>query len=85
MVGFPSETDKDFKKSLNLLNNVMFDEIDVYKYDERPNLPSCRLEKKVPELIKTKRYYQIKYYALSCKIKKRLMNVRFLNARHNRK
>ena len=49
MVGFPSETDQDFKRSVNLLNNILFDRVTVYKYDERPNLPSLRIKGRIPE------------------------------------
>lgn len=70
MVGFPSETEKDFAQSLNLLNNVLFDRVAVYKYNERPNLPSLRIKTPIPEITKNKRYKKAKYYRTLNKIKK---------------
>jgi len=52
MVGFPSEIDQDFMESVNLLDNIAFDRIDVYIYNERPNLPSIRIPNTVPEQTK---------------------------------
>jgi tRNA A37 methylthiotransferase MiaB len=78
MVGFPSETDKDFEQTLTLLDNVEFDRIDVYKYNERPNLPSLRIPNPVPETTKNKRYNQIKYQFTICKMKKRLKHIQLL-------
>jgi len=70
MVGFPSETDNDFEKSITLLNNGIFDRIVVYEYDERPNLPSLKIETPVPQAIKNRRYIQMSNYATLCEIKK---------------
>lgn len=72
MVGFPSETELDFSQSVNLFDNTLFDIIDVYEYEERPNLPSLRLKGRIPENIKKKRYNDMKYYATLSRLKKRL-------------
>lgn len=78
MVGFPSETDEDFENSLNLLNDVLFDRIVVYKYNERPNLPSLKIKGRIPEIIKSKRYYQMLYHAALCRTKKQVGRFPFL-------
>ena len=77
MVGFPSETDKDFKKTINLLHYILLDGVVIYKYNERPNLPSLRIEKRVPEIIKNKRYNQLRYHVTFCEIKKQLRQTQF--------
>lgn len=77
MVGFPTETDHDFAESINLLHDVLFDKVIVYKYNERPNLPSLKIKNRIPESIKTKRYNQTKYHKTVCRIKKRLRRPQF--------
>ena len=77
MVGFPSETDKDFKKTINLLHYILFDGVVIYKYNERPNLPSLRIEKRIPEIIKNKRYNQMRHHVTFCEIKKRFRRTQF--------
>ncbi|MCJ7635240.1 hypothetical protein MUP77_22980, partial [Candidatus Bathyarchaeota archaeon] len=72
MVGFPSETDEDFRRTKELLNIIAFDNIYVYKYDERPNLPSLRLPGRIPEEIKKARYDEIFYLATRSEIRKRI-------------
>jgi len=72
MVGFPSETEEDFRETLNMLQRVLFDRIDVYKYQERPNLPSLKLRGPVPESIKQNRYNQARVHAILNNMKKRL-------------
>jgi threonylcarbamoyladenosine tRNA methylthiotransferase MtaB len=37
IVGFPSETDQDFQKTLNLCQQIGFSKIHVFKYSPRPN------------------------------------------------
>ncbi len=78
MVGFPSEIDQDLMESVNLLNSVAFDRIDVYKYNERPNLPSSRIPNPVTEQTKNKRYNRIKYQFTICKMEKRLKNMQLV-------
>ncbi len=77
MVGFPSETDQDFKKSVNLLNNILFDEVKVYKYEERPNLPSLRIKGRIPEKTKNKRYNKMLNYTTLLKTKKLIKRGQF--------
>ena len=78
MVGFPSETNQDFMESVNLLDNVAFDRIDVYKYNERPNLPSLKIPNPVPEPTKNRRYDQIKDQFTICKMKRRLKHMQLV-------
>ena len=78
MVGFPSETNQDFMEPINLLDNVAFDRIDVYKYNERPNLPSLKIPNPVPEPTKNRRYDQIKDQFTICKMKRRLKHMQLV-------
>jgi threonylcarbamoyladenosine tRNA methylthiotransferase MtaB len=72
MVGFPSESEQDFKESINLVNSVLFDKIYVYSYNERPNLPSLRIKGCVPEETKRKRERTMNYYATINMYRKRI-------------
>jgi threonylcarbamoyladenosine tRNA methylthiotransferase MtaB len=72
MVGFPSESEQDFRKSLDLVNTLLFDKIYVYSYNERPGLPSRRIKGQVPENIKGKRKRRMLYYAMLNVLKKRI-------------
>jgi MiaB/RimO family radical SAM methylthiotransferase len=56
MVGFPTETEQDFGKSLELVDDILFDQVDLYKYEERPNLASLRLGGRVPNKVKEARF-----------------------------
>jgi tRNA A37 methylthiotransferase MiaB len=72
IVGFPGETEDDFHETLNLLNRILFDRIDVYKYEERPNLPSLKLKERIPEEIKKRRYDKTRVLATLNNLKKRI-------------
>jgi tRNA A37 methylthiotransferase MiaB len=72
MVGFPSETEQDFRQTVKLLNKILLDRIEVYSYSERPNLPSLRIKGRIPEQIKKKRYNEINYYATLSMTKRKI-------------
>lgn len=59
MVGFPTESDSDFKATCNLLYKVQLDEVCIFKYSNRPTLPARKLTQQVPEKIKEIRYKQL--------------------------
>jgi ribosomal protein S12 methylthiotransferase len=72
MVGFPTETEQDLGKSMLLLDEQLFDEVDLYKYEERPNLASLRLSGRVPNRVKETRYKMVKRKIIICNIRKRI-------------
>jgi len=72
IVGFPTETEEDFNESVRLLSTILFDRVDVYKYEERPNIPSLKLKGRVPEAIKEKRHAKLKYLAGLNNLRKRI-------------
>jgi tRNA-2-methylthio-N6-dimethylallyladenosine synthase len=55
IVGFPGESEADFKETLSLLDEVKYDGIFGFKYSPRPNTPALRLEDAIPEDEKTRR------------------------------
>lgn len=56
MVGFPTETEQDFRESMRLLDEVVFDFVEVYKYSERPRTLALSMQGQIPQKIKNIRY-----------------------------
>ena len=59
LVGFPTETRSDFADTLQLLRDVKFDRIIVYRYSDRPNTPASNMQGKVSEEIIMARISQL--------------------------
>jgi tRNA-2-methylthio-N6-dimethylallyladenosine synthase len=59
IVGFPSETDVDFKKTYRLMKEVVFDAAFTFKYSPRPQARAARLKDDVPDEVKTERLLKI--------------------------
>jgi tRNA-2-methylthio-N6-dimethylallyladenosine synthase len=49
IVGFPGETEADFRETLSLLEEVEFDSIFSFKYSPRPGTPALALDGQVPD------------------------------------
>ncbi|HOD35843.1 MAG TPA: tRNA (N6-isopentenyl adenosine(37)-C2)-methylthiotransferase MiaB [Syntrophales bacterium] len=49
IVGFPGETEKDFRATLDLMENIRFDGLFSFKYSARPGTGASQLDGKVPE------------------------------------
>jgi tRNA A37 methylthiotransferase MiaB len=55
LVGFPGETDEDFRKSLDLIREIEFSNVEIYPYQDRPNTVSSNLPDKISEEVINKR------------------------------
>ena len=55
IVGFPGETDADFKATLDLIRDVKFSQAYSFKYSIRPGTPAGTLEDQIPEPVKNER------------------------------
>jgi len=55
MVGFPTETDGDFRRSVDLIKSGYFDLVEVYEYSPRPGTKAAKMDDDVPADIKAKR------------------------------
>jgi tRNA-2-methylthio-N6-dimethylallyladenosine synthase len=55
IVGFPGETDADFQKTLDLLDEVQYDSLFSFKYSPRPNTAALGMLDRVPEDEKQRR------------------------------
>ncbi len=55
IVGFPGETDKDFEDTMNLINDIGFDNSFSFIYSARPGTPAADLPDETPESVKKER------------------------------
>ncbi|MBT3792485.1 MAG: tRNA (N6-isopentenyl adenosine(37)-C2)-methylthiotransferase MiaB [Rhodospirillales bacterium] len=55
IVGFPGETDDDFKATLDLVEKVGYAQAYSFKYSARPGTPAASLDDQVPEPVKAER------------------------------
>jgi tRNA-2-methylthio-N6-dimethylallyladenosine synthase len=55
IVGFPGETEEDFKCTVNALKEIEFDGIFAFKYSKRPDTKALNLPNHVDEKIKSER------------------------------
>lgn len=55
IVGFPGETDEDFKATLDVVNKVKYIQAFSFKYSKRPGTPAAVMENQVEEKVKKER------------------------------
>ncbi|MGE5197535.1 MAG: tRNA (N6-isopentenyl adenosine(37)-C2)-methylthiotransferase MiaB [Deltaproteobacteria bacterium] len=56
IVGFPTETDEDFRQTYGLVDQIQFDVAYIFKYSPRPHTEAERLNDDVPRPDKEKRH-----------------------------
>lgn len=59
IVGYPQETDEDFKKTKEIMEIVQFDGAYIFKYSPRPYSEAHKLKDDVPQKIKEERNQQL--------------------------
>jgi tRNA-2-methylthio-N6-dimethylallyladenosine synthase len=59
IVGFPGETDDDFERTLQLVDQVGFDDSYSFVYSPRPGTPAANLADETPEHVKLARLRQL--------------------------
>jgi tRNA-2-methylthio-N6-dimethylallyladenosine synthase len=55
IVGFPGETDRDFRDTMELIDEIGFVQAYSFKYSPRPGTPAAAHELQVPEQVKSER------------------------------
>lgn len=55
MVGFPDETDEDFRQSVEFVEKIGFIKVHVFRYSRRKGTPADRMSNQIPDYIKTSR------------------------------
>jgi tRNA-2-methylthio-N6-dimethylallyladenosine synthase len=57
IVGFPGEEEKDFRETLDLMDQVQFDDLFSFKYSPRKGTRAAQFEDKVEEKVKQERLF----------------------------
>jgi len=83
MVGFPTETISEFKDSIDLINEVNFDYIQVQKFSPRPRTKAYKISPKISEKEMDWRYRQLKHSFRNQKFRKILNYFLFFSIKHN--
>ena len=69
IVGFPSETDEEFNKTVNFLKSLPISYLHVFTYSERANTTAPRMEQIIPMEIRRNRSKQLRILSLKLKLK----------------
>jgi tRNA-2-methylthio-N6-dimethylallyladenosine synthase len=56
IVGFPGETEEDFKETINLIEQCEYDGLFIFKYSKRPGTPAAKLDDDVSPADKKARF-----------------------------
>jgi tRNA-2-methylthio-N6-dimethylallyladenosine synthase len=59
IVGFPGETDEDFKQTVELVRECEYDSLFIFKYSKRAGTPAAEFHDNVPETEKTARFLEL--------------------------
>lgn len=59
IVGFPGETEEDFRATLDLVKEVEFDSAFTFIYSPREGTPAAKLPDQIPEELKKERIYEL--------------------------
>src|SRR4030088_1623036 len=59
IVGFPTETEEDFRATLSLIDDVGFAGAYFFKYSARPGTPAADMAEQVPEEVKHERLQRL--------------------------
>jgi tRNA-2-methylthio-N6-dimethylallyladenosine synthase len=59
IVGFPGETEQDFRDTMSLVKNVKYDGLYIFKYSERPGTPAAKLPDDVSKSEKRARFLEL--------------------------
>lgn len=62
IIGFPGETEEDFLQTVQAVQEIDFDAVELNLYEDRPGTRSSRMENKIPQEVIERRYGIIKQY-----------------------
>lgn len=75
IVAFPGETDNQYQKTLDLIEDIGFDQVNTAAYSPRPNTPAASWSNQLSEKIKVNRLRQINSVVEKTALKR---NLRYL-------
>lgn len=70
IVGFPGETDEQFKELADFVAAQRFDRVGIFTYSQEEGTPAGEMQEQIPEEVKQERYHQL--MALQSKISEEL-------------
>src|SRR5690625_5631281 len=59
IVGFPGETEEEFKETYDFIKEVGYSELHVFPFSRRTGTPAARMKNQVEEEVKNKRVQQM--------------------------
>jgi tRNA-2-methylthio-N6-dimethylallyladenosine synthase len=59
IVAFPGETDPQFRRTLSLIDEIGFDQVNTAAYSPRPNTPAAAWPDQLPEAVKVERLREL--------------------------
>jgi tRNA-2-methylthio-N6-dimethylallyladenosine synthase len=59
IVGFPGEEETDFQSTLDVMEQVQFDDLFSFKYSDRPHTRAAEFQDKVPEEVSRRRLMEL--------------------------
>jgi tRNA-2-methylthio-N6-dimethylallyladenosine synthase len=59
IVGFPGETEEDFRETLSLAREVGYDQAFIFKYSPRRDTPAATMAEQVPEEVREERHQRL--------------------------
>lgn len=76
IVGFPGETDEDFRDTVKMVEYCNFDSAYIFKYSPRPGTPAFEMEDDVSDKVKGERFTELESIQKSLQLKnlKRYIN-----------
>jgi tRNA-2-methylthio-N6-dimethylallyladenosine synthase len=63
IVGFPGETEDAFQRTLDLMEEVKFDNLNTFAYSPRPNTEAAKWDDQIPEAVKSDRLQRVQELA----------------------
>jgi len=75
IVGFPGETEADFKETMSLLDQVRYDSVFSFRYSPRPNTAALSLDGQVPEAEAARRLIELQEKQRSIQLERNSMLV----------
>lgn len=72
IVGFPGETEKDFRGMLEFVREMEFDRLGAFKYSREEGTPAFNLKGQVSEKVKARRYDELMRLQAGISLKKNL-------------
>ena len=62
IVGFPQETEEDFRATLSVIKDLKFNGILFFRYSDRPQTPALAMPSKIPKIIKDMRFLRAWFF-----------------------